>query len=137
MDEQKILIPEKVEIKIYDKSYKVGALTLNQILKLGKLLATTLFSSKSKLQALSEKAKENRSNAEDLMSILDLLEEDDIASLFSIILKEDDKEFIKANLPFDKAIEIIAVLCEYNKFDGVKKNFKKILDALQSVPKDE
>ena len=42
----------------------------------------------NKLKQLSDATKENKSNDEDLLAILDLLDEKDIAELVSILLKK-------------------------------------------------
>lgn len=135
MGDQDILVPNKVEIKIHDRIYEVGTLTLNQIIKLGKLLGQVLMSSQEKLKQLAEQSKESKSNAQDLINILDLLNEKDTAKFFSIVLNEKDIEFLEKELLLDTTFEIVAVLCEHNKFNRVKKNFQRINNALKQSEK--
>lgn len=130
MNDQDILVPDKVDININGRNYQIGVLTLNQIIKLGKLLGKVLMSSQDKLKQLSG----NQSNAQDLFNLLELLDEQDTAKFFSIVLKEPDLEFLsKINL--DDTLEIIAVLCEHNKFEKVKKNFQRILNVFEKNEK--
>lgn len=129
MSDQDILVPNKADIKIQDRIYQVGALTLNQIFKLGKLLGKVLIANQEKLKHLAEATKDSKTNAQDLFNLLDLLEEEDTTKFFSIILKEKDLEFLGKELTLDVTLEIIAVLCEYNKIDQLKKKVQRIGNA--------
>lgn len=127
MDKENILVPVTKDVIINGRTYQISKLTLGQILKLSKLIFRTIITSKDKLKQLSDTTKNNKSNAEDLLAILDLLDEKDIAELTSILLKEKVE-----SIDFDDSLELVAIVCELNNFSKVKKNFQRILDVLKT-----
>ena len=130
MGENDTLIPIGQTIEIGAKTYQIGRLTLKQSILLSRFVAKTILSSQDKLKSLKEKTEHSKSNTNDLMSILDLIDEKDANELFSIILKENDLQFLENNLDLQKSIEIIAVLCEQNNFESLKKNVMRIIEAI-------
>ncbi len=130
MDENKVLVPECQKIKLGAKNYEIGKLSLKQAISLSRFVAKTVLSSQSKLKELKEKTEGTKSNVEDLMSILDLISEKDTYELFSIILNENDLKFLALNLNLEKSTEILAILCEQNDFEPVKKNVQRIIKAV-------
>jgi hypothetical protein len=126
MNEQEILAPDSVSVMVADRAYTIHKLTLIQIIKMGKLLGKSVLSSRAKLKQLAEATKDSSSNANDFMSILELLEEDDIISLFCIILAEKNPEYLKTKLTFEASVEIIKVVAEQNGIEGIKRNFQSL-----------
>lgn len=128
-----VLTPDYEQIKIADRTYKIGELSLKQFLRVSKFLARTVLSSQKKLQELKERTAGNDSNFGDVMTILDLLDEKDLFQFISIILNEGDITFIEKNVGIVQATSIVAALCEYNSFDDIKKNVQRIVKAVTTA----
>ena len=136
MKDELILVPETKEVIIGDRKYQVGRLSLTQEFKIGRFFSKTILSSQEKLKSIKENTEKGTSNADDILGILELLNEDEICKLFSVILKEDDIEFLKSNINLPIIIEIVADLLENYKIDSVKKNVQRIMDYVsQMLPK--
>jgi len=126
MNDELILVPDKKEVVIGDRKYQVGRLSLTQEFKIGRFFSKTILSSQEKLKSIKENTEKGTSNTDDILGILELLNEDEVCRLFSIILKEDDIEFLKSNINMPIIIEIIADILENYNIDGVKKNIQRI-----------
>jgi len=126
MDKENVLVPITKDVIVNGKTYQISKLTLGQILKLSSFMFRIVVADKAKLKVLSETTKDNKSNVEDLLALLDLLNEKDVAELTSILLKEKIK-----SIAFDDSLELIAAVCELNDFNKVKKNFQRIINALK------
>jgi len=136
MKDELILVPGTKEVIIGDRKYQVGRLSLTQEFKIGRFFSKTILSSQEKLKSIKENTEKGTSNADDILGILELLNEDEICKLFSVILKEDDIEFLKSNINLPIIIEIVADLLENYKIDSVKKNVQRIMDYVsQMLPK--
>lgn len=129
MPDKNILVPNNSKVELNGKIYEIGKLSISQAFKLGQLITTQLLSSQEKLQQLSEKANSKTSNAQDIITIIGLLEEESIVEFFQIVLKDPS---IK-EIDLENAIEIVAIVCEYNKFTGIKKNFQRIVSAVTKM----
>ena len=112
-----------------DRTYLVGKLSLKQIILLTRFITKTILASKEKLKKLGDNAQSNKTNTEDLLTIISLLEDKECYELFSILLNENDLTFLEKNLGLEDSTEIVAVICETNKFDRVKKNVFRIQKA--------
>jgi hypothetical protein len=130
-NENEILVPKKTSIVISDRTYQLGKISLKQAILFSRFIAANILSKHAKLQELKAKTKDSTSNAQDLMSIVELLDPQEVYKLFSILLIEDDLAFLESNLDLDTSVEIIAIFCEHNNFDKVKKNVKRIGEALK------
>ena len=136
MKDELILVPETKEVIIGDRKYQVGRLSLTQEFKIGRFFSKTILSSQEKLKSIKENTEKGTSNTDDILGILELLNEDEICKLFSVILNEDDIEFLKSNINLPIIIEIVADLLENYKIDSVKKNVQRIMDYVsQMLPK--
>ena len=123
-----VLVPDFTEISIAERKYKIGKLTTAQTIKLARYLVrfTTKLTSET-----SKKLAENKSNVEDILTIFDFLNEDEIAGILGILLKEEDTEFIKINLDIEKTTEIIAVICEKTDIKKILGNITRIAEAMK------
>lgn len=130
MNEQDILIPKKENIKIANRKYKLGAITLKQAILFGQFMVKNIISKREKFKEFTEKTKDSDSNEQDILTMLEVINPQDSYKLFSILLNENDLKFLEDNLGLDTSIEIIAILCEYNNFEKVKKNFQRIIKVL-------
>ena len=130
------LINESVVVKIKDRKYVIGKLTLKQVLQLSKFLTKSLLANKNKMDQLKDQTKKSSTNAEDILTIIDILDDLDVIRFFSIILKEPDQEWLESALGLDNTLEIITALCECNNFESIKKNFQKLTDLLNQPKRD-
>jgi len=123
-----VLLPKTNEIKINDKLYQIGKLSIIQAFKLGELIAKTLVIDNQVLKELAQKTSGATSNAQDLLILLQMLKEEDINRFFQIILKDDTV----IEISLEQSIEIIRIICEQNDIFSVKKNFQLITQRLTS-----
>jgi hypothetical protein len=130
-----VLIPEKEQVIIADRKYSIGELSLKQFLQISKFLARTVLSSQKKLKELKERTAGSESNIDDIMTILDLLEEKDLYQFIGILLNENDTDFIEKNITVTKSTDIIAIICEHNKLDILKKNIQRVIQAVNPTEK--
>ena len=136
MQDELILVPETKEIVIGDRKYQVGRLSLAQEFKIGRFFSKAIFTSQDKLKSIKENTEKGTSNTDDVIGILELLDEEDVCKLFSVILKENDIDFLKSNINLPIIIEIVANVLENYKIDSVKKNIQRIMDYIsQLLPK--
>jgi len=136
MKDEEILVPETKEIIVGDRKYQISRLSLAQEFKVGRFFYQTILSSQEKIKSIKEKTEKSTSNTDDMLGIIELLNEEDICRLFSIILKEDDLEFLKVNINLPIILEIIANVLGNYKIESVKKNIQKITAyVLQLLPK--
>ena len=129
MGDAEILVPEKELVKVGDRTYQIGELSIAQIIKLGRFVAKTILTSQDKLNELAKHSEKSESNLDDALKILELIDEDKISELFSIILIEDDIEFLSENLTPTNVTEIAAIICEKN-IELLKKNVKRIVKTI-------
>lgn len=130
MDEKNVLIQEYVDYSVKDRIYKIGKLKLKQYIRLTKLLSETISGNKEKLSELKENT-QNTTNQGDILTLLQMLDENDSYKAISILLDEQDKKFIEDNIGLNELSEIIAIVCECNKFDDIKKNIQRIVKSFQ------
>ena len=136
MNDELILIPDTKEIIVGDRKYQVGRLSLSQEFKIGRFFSKTILSSQEKLKSIKERTEKGATNTDDVLGILELLDEEDICKLFSVILKEDDIVFLKSNINLPIIVEIVANVLENYKIDSVKKNIQRIMSLVsQLLPK--
>ncbi len=128
MEDRELLMPEKKEIKIADRTYIISRLSLKQEFEISKFFVRTIISSKEKLQTIIEKTKNSESNIADFVTVVDLLSIEELCDLIGMILKEDDKIFLANNLDSAYIVQIGADLieCNKNKIESVKKNYSRI-----------
>ena len=123
-----VLIPDFEEVDVGNRKYKIGKLTAGQTIKLARYLVK--FTSKITSET-SKKLAENKTNVEDILTIFDFLNEDEIAGILGILLKEEDTEFIKVNLDIEKTTEIIALICEKTDIKKILGNVRRIAEAMK------
>ena len=130
MQDELIVVPDVKEIIVGDRKYQVGRLSLSQEFKIGRFFSKTILTSQEKLKSIKDNTEKGTSNADDILGIIELLNEDEVCKLFSIILKENDIEFLKSNINLPIIIEIVADILENYNIDNVKKNIQKIVSLL-------
>ena len=73
--------------------------------------------------------KEESTNAGDIFSLLQILDNNDGMELLSILLGTDDVEFCK-NIDGEVIPDIIIAICKYNNFAYFKKKVLEMIDAI-------
>lgn len=122
------LVPEFQEVKVKDKYYRIGELSLKQTIQLSREIIRVIAGfSKNNL----EEIKGGKSNLEDLLSFFGFLNEDEIARIIGLILKEENIKFLKENLSLNVSTEILAIVCEKNNFSMIVKNVQRMMTAIQ------
>jgi hypothetical protein len=129
-----LLEPSK-ELKIANKTLKIKKLSLKQLLLLTKWLADISQSEKIN----SESFKGSKSNADDLLKIISLIDDSKLAELIKIFTGEEDKEFIKYNIINDGCVslEVITAICEINDFGRIFGNFTKAVELITKQQKSK
>jgi hypothetical protein len=131
MDEKKVLMDKKIPLEINGRDYKIGKLPIRRYTELLDIFASTIEKSQEKLAKFSEGA-DSRSNLQDFLMIIKFLDNKELARFISVMLGEDDINFIEKNLESgimgaEEITEILAIICEENKFQIVKKNIMRVL----------
>ncbi len=122
------LVPQFQEVRIKDKYYKVGELSLKQTIQLSREIIRIIVKfSKTDLKALEG----GKSNIEDLLSFFSFLNENEIARIIGIIIKEENIKFLEENLSLNISTEILAIVCEKNDFSAIVKNVQRMMAAIQ------
>ena len=137
MQDTEILVPKENIIKVGGREYRIGKLSLKQGILLSRFIARTILSSQEKLQAFAKKTENSKSNVEDIMTLTELLNPEDLFEFYGILLNENDRGFLLENLDLEVGSEIIAVICENNNFERIKKNFQRIKKAIGGERKEE
>lgn len=135
MDEN--LLNETVTIVLKDRQYHIGKLTLRQVLQLSKFLTKALILNQKRMKQLKEVPAEGSTNVDDIVTVLDVLGDDDAVKFFSIILQEADLKFLDQALDFNSTLMIITAICEVNDFQSIKKNFQKLIGLINQPSKDQ
>lgn len=128
-----VLIPEIREIKIADRVYHLQKISIFDGIKLLRFISDVLIKNQERFKAFQDRTKESSSNIQDMMVLVELLEQDEFYKLLGLILKEKDAEFLKCNLDFGSASEVVAIFSEINEgqIQQVKKNYERIAKVFQ------
>jgi len=133
MNDSDILMPKTVEFALGDRKYEIGKLKMTQRILLVRAIAETIFKSRENLEKLQRMTQESATIAEDLLVIFGLLSPDSLLGVFSIVLGEQDKEFLDSEFDENKISEFVACVCETNdfNFDEIKKNIARIKERFK------
>ena len=128
------LILEFETIKIKDREYKVGKLSIKQILRLSKFVALFVnsFNAETKKQL-----KEGKSDVSDLLLFFEHLDEKQLAKVIGIFINEDDTGFItdcinENVIDPDFLLELARIVCEKTKIKDLLKKVKVVAEALKN-----
>jgi len=122
------LMPEYSKVAVGKKSYKVDGLSIKQTIQL--LKEVTKVTVRLGTADLS-KLQKGESNIEDLLTLFDFLNEDEVAKIIGIILNEEDEPFLRKNLTLEATTEVLAAVCERNDFGKILKNVQRMVGAVQ------
>ena len=111
------------------KKYLIGKLSVMQVLKIIKYIINV--SGKVKEVQKQFAGNKNTNNLQDILNVLEVLNDEQIAEVESILLNENDKNFVKNNLDFEKLIELLAIVLENNDIKAILKNVKRLTTAIQ------
>ena len=127
---QNAVLPEKVEVKVLDKTYTLKKLSNKQILELVKFWAKYFVANKEKFKNIAGKFTADGSVAEDLLVVLEMFSIEQVNELLSILLGESDINFINENIDFALTLEILLKVVELNKNSDLKKNLEILFNLL-------
>jgi len=116
---------EFTSIIVGGKTFKIGKIKTITYLKLAKFLACIFSKYTSKLKNFKEEDNE----FSDILSLLDIIDKDELADLQSIILGVD-KKFCE-NLDGEETIDLISALCEHNDFGLIAKKVQRVIEKLK------
>jgi len=135
MNDLQIVIQEqdKTFITIQNEKFEIGRLSYLQIIKLTKVIGLMFAKNVERFQKL-DTSKETI--MQDIFGILEVLDEDEMSSIISIILKKD-KEFCK-KLSAIEISELLRIVIEYNytDFSVTVKNWQRTIKGI-TVKKEE
>jgi hypothetical protein len=132
MNSQDIILPKTEEIQIADRSYKIGTLSLKQILDLSRWFVQIA-------PQIKESVMSADTNIGALLNIVQAVDEKDSVGLFCIFLKELDRKFVEDNVTGNGVIasQILRVICEANDFGKLLENFIQTVAMIKkTMPKD-
>ena len=127
------LVLEFETISVKDRKYKVGKLSIRQILRLTKFIAIFVNS----LNAETKKQlKEGKSEVSDLLLFFEHLDETQLSKVIGIFINEDDTEFIKQNIDENVIdtnflLDIARIVCEKTDIKGLLKKVKGVAEAIK------
>jgi hypothetical protein len=84
---------------------------------------------------LQKQTQESRSNLQDLLTIITLIDKDKISEFYGILLNETNLWYLEENLDLETGTEILAIVCENNDILKIKKNIQRITLAIQKQTK--
>lgn len=122
MNETDILLAEfqKKKLVINGREFEIGKLSIKQILQLTKSVSKILLKSAERFKSVDTAG---HNMFDDIMSIFEILDIDEIALVLSTAL-DTDIEFCKT-ISAEDVTEIIAVVCEQNDFSKILKNVQR------------
>jgi hypothetical protein len=131
MTDAEILIPNFIEIKISGRLYRIGKLSVFQLLSVIKLLTRVFSGSSPQLAEYRKTLEAGTSTNADLSFLMSIIDESELIKLFGIILKEPDHDFVRDNISIEAAIDMLKVVLEMNDLEILKKKaaeLKNIFD---------
>lgn len=126
-----VLKDGKRVIEIEGRQFTIGKLSLAQT---GKFTNWGIKVSKKISELFSQEDKSN--NTDEFMKIMEVLNEDEMADLVSILLSASDNiatpEFCKS-IPIEDITEIIAEVAENNNIGKILKNVQRVIKAISKA----
>ena len=122
---------EKTIFNLGDKKYFIGKLSSGQVLRIVKYVVNI----SGKVTELKKQFIDNKNSndMQDILAIVEILDDDQIANVEAILLDEPDKDFIKTNLNFEKLVELLSMVLENNDIKTILKNAKRLKIAIQKA----
>lgn len=127
MESESVLFPPFDDIEINERNYRIGKISISQLAAITNLLAKVFSSIVKAINEYKKKVDEGTTVAADIGFLLTNISPEDLTKLLSIILKENDLAFL-ADMPWDKAFDVMALLVKHNDLDLFKKKALVILE---------
>jgi len=128
-----VLTPDTQIVRVATRTYRIKELSVDQSKRITRFIVKNIFTSQEKIKELNERMKGgDGSSTVDVSIMLDMLDNKAMAEFISIILNENDLQFIEDNIMPSaiKYTEIIKVACEQGNLDMLKKNIMGIITAV-------
>jgi len=122
---------DKTVFKLADKKYLIGKLGEGQILRIVKYVINI----SGKIDEIKKQFIGNKetNNLQDIINVAEVLTDEQITIIESILLSEPDTEFIKNNFNFEKLLELLALVLENNDIKAILKNAKRLKIAIEKA----
>jgi len=130
MKKSDISISNNQNIKVGCRDYVIGDLSLTQTVMLGRFIVKTILSNQDTLKHFQGEIENKEINTDDIMSIWEMFDVKNVCQLFSIILNENDLQFLENNLNLENSIKILVVLCRHNNFESIKEDVQNIIKTI-------
>lgn len=129
---------KRVELKIADRTFKVGKLSAIQSIRLitffGNLM---LHKSSAKMVKRFQEQGKDTSNLQDLLILTEEMQEAQMLVFIGILLDTKDVDFINNEVGAEELSDILRIFCEYNDLSKILKNvfrtMEKMSDAMQKA----
>ena len=123
------LMPNMERIVIGGRQYEVGRLKLAQSIMLGRIIVKSVvgFSEDDK-----KKVQSGATNADDILTFFDVVDEKIVLEVIGIVLKEKDIDFLGEVLDLGDTARIIQVILEHNDFG---KMWGNVMAAIEEIKK--
>jgi len=130
-----ILIPEEKVIQVKGKDVAIKKANIKQIIDISKFIANLIATSFSELEKrnLIEKFQSGTtSRMEDIMFLLDVLNENQIAGLVAIVIGKD-KKFVIKNFDLEWVLDAFIVFSELNDVGMLLGKVQKLSQIYREV----
>ena len=130
-----ILIPEEKVIQVKGKDVAIKKANIKQIIDISKFIANLIATSFSELEKrnLIEKFQSGTtSRMEDIMFLLDVLDENQIAGLVAIVIGKD-KKFVIKNFDLEWVLDAFIVFSELNDIGMLLGKVQKLSQIYREV----
>ncbi len=116
---------DKRKFTILGREFAIGKFSILQTTRLTQFVVKVAVKYTDYFKQL---AKKESSSMDDLMGLISVLNEDQVAELIGIFLNTKDYEFCK-KLPVEDVTEVIAEVCENNDMPRILKNVQRAVRA--------
>ena len=133
MKDIEILLEERTKLKVgkgdKGKTYMIGSFSYDQLKAIGQWFMGVALQTKAELKG--------KTNSEDMIKLLSVVDKDSAAEFFSIILDDTDKEYIKSNILSSGRVfsAIIREICALNT--EFFENFSAVAGTMMKTIKAE
>ncbi len=113
-----VIVDNRKTMIINGREFKIGKFKLMTVLRLIKLFANIMVKQ-------AKQIRQGATNAEDIINMFELLDDETLLKVISVILETDDIEFCKT-IDFSDFTGVIVTICEDNDFGKILGNVKRV-----------
>ena len=126
-----ILLPETRTMEIAGEEVTVSELTLKQLIELGRVVMDTMkvFGQATDQELLAKMLAGQTSIAEDIFAIVEALDEEHLAWLFSVLI-DRDREWCVKHVGVDAALDILLALQDVQDLGEIVGKVRRLIGKL-------